>query len=400
MVFRQSWNSYLCGNYLCKFITKTEKNNCSFTQPDDVKNEDVKRIHRNNTVASVFFRAIFLSLLLFVLQGSSNGKREEKCTDLQGKKGNARMLIGCEEAVKCGNKMESDVRTKEADMEEEDVDDNEKDNNEEEEEEEEEKDEEKEEEEKGDEKEEEEKGDEKEEEEKGDEKEEEEKGEKKEVEKKEVEKKEDEKKEVEKKEDEKKEVEKKEDEKKEVEKKEDEKKEDEKANEGKKEEEKVNSNDPEYLDKMWKIELEKWKSDIYEIKKLTYWEFKKVCVINNVNFMWENEIWKKYRDEIYKNIHIKQIQDLAEFIALKNQNPTYEQSCAFILEKKNSFKEFCDNLAKEKDVLIDNVIKEWMQFRTELINKMEHKVQKVQKTLKKMKKKKVAQFYAKAEQAS
>ncbi|SBT55878.1 hypothetical protein POVWA2_086130 [Plasmodium ovale wallikeri] len=344
MVFIQSWNSYLCGNYLCKLITKTEKNNCSFTQPGDVKNGDVKRIHRN-TIASVFFRAILLSLLLFVLQGSSNGMREEKCIDLQGKKGNARMLIGCEESFKCANTMESDVRIKEADMEEEDVeDDNGKDDNEEEEEEEKEKDEEKEEEEKGEEKENEEKMNEK------------KKGEEKANEK--------------------------------------------KANKEKKEEEVVNPNDPEYLDKMWKIELEKWRSDIYDIKKSTYWEFKKVCVINNVNFMWENEIWKKYRDGIYKSIHIKQLQDFSEFIALKNQNPTYEQSCAFILEKKNSFKEFCDNLAKEKDVLIDNVIKEWMQFRTELINKMEHKVQKVQKTLKKMKKKKVAQFYAKTEQAS
>ncbi|GAW80421.1 Plasmodium exported protein, unknown function [Plasmodium gonderi] len=164
--------------------------------------------------------------------------------------------------------------------------------------------------------------------------------------------------------------------------------------EGKNKENTKHTNNQDWLDKLWKKEMEKWKSDVYLINKETFWEFKRVCLINNVNFKWENEMWKNFRDQMSKNILAKEKSDHEDFIAFKNKKPTKGEYNEFILAKRKTFSIFYDTLVNERSKLIDHVIKEWMNFRSQVFDKMEHKVLKVRKVLKKMKKKDIAKLYS------
>ncbi|GAB65928.1 hypothetical protein PCYB_074290 [Plasmodium cynomolgi strain B] len=150
----------------------------------------------------------------------------------------------------------------------------------------------------------------------------------------------------------------------------------------------------EELDKLWKKELIKWKSDLYLINKETFWEFKRVCKINNVDFKWENEIWKKFREQMGKNIYEKELKDHQDFSKLKSNKPTEEEINNFILSKRDTFGIFCDYLKNERTSLIDHVIKEWIKVRGEFLDTVEYKAWKVRKLLKKMQKKEVAKLYS------
>ncbi|EDL42307.1 hypothetical protein PVIIG_02673 [Plasmodium vivax India VII] len=150
----------------------------------------------------------------------------------------------------------------------------------------------------------------------------------------------------------------------------------------------------ELLDKMWRKEINKWKTDMYSINKETFWEFKKICLINNVDFKWENEMWENFRGQMSKNMYEKEQKDYEDFLTLKSKEPTEKEINEFILEKRKTFDIFCEFLKNERASLMDHVIREWMKVRSGILDKMEHKVQKVRKLLKKMKKKEVAKLYS------
>ncbi|EUD64702.1 hypothetical protein C922_04958 [Plasmodium inui San Antonio 1] len=148
------------------------------------------------------------------------------------------------------------------------------------------------------------------------------------------------------------------------------------------------------LDRLWKEEITKWKADMYELNKETFWEFKKVCLINNVNFNWENEFWAKFRNQVSRNIYTKEQKDYEDFSNLKSNKPTEKEIKDFIMSKRKSFDIFCDFLRNERSSLIDHVLKEWMKERSMVLDKMGHKKCKIQKLLKKIQKKKIAKYYS------
>ncbi|SBS95753.1 hypothetical protein PMALA_049230 [Plasmodium malariae] len=149
----------------------------------------------------------------------------------------------------------------------------------------------------------------------------------------------------------------------------------------------------ELLEQMWKKEFLQWRKHLYEINKEIFWDFTRICLINNIYFSWGNGVWLKYKNILNKKISEKEYKDYEDYLALKNKNPSDEECNKFISLKRNSFIEFYNTLKEEKTLFIDQVIMEWMKFKERFISRnikstMTEKKKLKRKLKKKLKKKK------------
>ncbi|SOV76654.1 Plasmodium exported protein, unknown function [Plasmodium sp. gorilla clade G3] len=122
----------------------------------------------------------------------------------------------------------------------------------------------------------------------------------------------------------------------------------------------MNSSD---LEKKWKNICFEWRSDLNDICKQIFWEFKKVCIKNNVNVDIENETWKTWRDEVQNRIKMKEDEDNQDYLEFKETPYTTKDMDKFIYEKTVSFKLFNDELLSEKDSFIKCFLSKWLKYK-------------------------------------
>ncbi|SPJ10410.1 Plasmodium exported protein, unknown function [Plasmodium sp. DRC-Itaito] len=124
----------------------------------------------------------------------------------------------------------------------------------------------------------------------------------------------------------------------------------------------MNSSD---LEKKWKNICFEWRRDLNDICKQIFWEFKKVCIKNNVNVDIENDTWKTWRDQVQNRIIMKEEQDNQDYLKFKETQYTIIDIDRFIYEKRVSFKLFNDELLSEKDSFIECLLNNWLKYKEE-----------------------------------
>ncbi|SOV22727.1 Plasmodium exported protein, unknown function [Plasmodium sp. DRC-Itaito] len=158
----------------------------------------------------------------------------------------------------------------------------------------------------------------------------------------------------------------------------------------------MNSND---LERKWKNISFEWRRDLNDICKQIFWEFKKVCIKNNVNEDIENDMWKTWRDQVQNRIIMKEEEDNKDYLKFKETHYTTRDMDKFIYEKTISFKIFNEELLSEKDSFIDCLISKWLKYKEEHLDtkggkelKEQRKKSKLKKAGKKMKNKKIMEI--------
>ncbi|CRG96080.1 Plasmodium exported protein, unknown function [Plasmodium gallinaceum] len=127
-----------------------------------------------------------------------------------------------------------------------------------------------------------------------------------------------------------------------------------------------NSKNEEYsiiIDREWKKEYNENRRCLYEIDKKLFWNWKKICIMNNIHYKWETERWNTWRELRNKMILKREEKNERDLTKFKNKNPNSNKIDLFIRKNKNSFKRFCKHIIKEWKIFLEKALKDWNEYK-------------------------------------